>query len=153
MTASEPLGEHPPEDGTALLTTALNHSWAWYEVQSSRAFQVLNYYLVAAAILFTAYTSAIDGKHNGVAAAIAVAGLGITGLTSAAALREANAAALAEPALEELQNRIASRLSIDLIRMTASQAGQMHRRAAAVVTTFGLAALLNISALLYAVIR
>ena len=153
MTASETSGEQPPGDDTALLTTALSHSWAWYEVRSSRAFQVLNYYLVAGAILFTAYTSAINGKHNGVAAVIAVAGLGITGLTGTAALREANAAALAEPALEELQNRIANRLNIDPIRMTTSQAGQMHRRAAAVVTTFGLAALFNIAALVYAATR
>jgi hypothetical protein len=147
MTASEQTSE----DDTALLTTALNHSWAWYEMRSSRAFQVLNYYLVANAIVLTAYTSAINGKHNGVAAALAVAGLGLTAVAAAGALHETNAAAVAEPALQELQNRIAGRLSIDPIRMAATRSGRKH--SAGVIIVFGLATLFNMGALVYAVTR
>jgi hypothetical protein len=153
MAASKPLDEEPLGDDTALLTTALNHYWAWHDGRSQRAFQILNYYLVASAILFTAYASAINGKHYGIAATIAAAGLGFTALTAVAELYEVNAAAQAEPALTELQNRMAGRLRIDPIRMTKFQAREAGQRRVGVAVTFGLATLLSISALLYALIR
>ena len=152
VTVRESPDEPAPEDDTALLTAALDHSWTWYDGQSKRAFQVSNYYLVATAIILSAYTSAINGKHYGVASALALAGLGLTAITLAIVLYEANAAALAIPALTELQDRIADRLHINSIRMAKFQAG-IQRRRAAVITTFGFAALLNMSALIYALIR
>jgi len=155
VTVRESPDEHAPKDDTALLTTALDHSWTWYDGRMQRAFQMVNYYLVATAIILTAYTrytSAINGKHYGVAAALALAGLGLTALALAAVLQEVNAASLAVPALTELQDRLADRLSINSIRMGEFQAGVRQRRVA-VLTTFGFAALLNLSALLYALIH
>src|SRR5690349_19146831 len=117
MAVSEPPGEHPPEDDTALLTAALDHAWAWYDGRITRGLQLISFYLVAAAITGSAYTSAFTGKHYGVAAAIAAGGLGLTAVASATVFREVGDATRAEPVLAELQRRVGSRLDIPAIRM------------------------------------
>jgi hypothetical protein len=150
MTASELPGAQPPEDDTALLTAALNHYWAAHDGRFNRAFQTINYYLVATAILFTGYTSGINGKHYG-EAALAIAALGITALTATGVLGNLDAAALTEPGLGELQHRMAGILRIDPIR-TAAFPTRTQRRIGAVFV-FGLAALTQISGLLYALIH
>ena len=97
MTASELPGDQPPGDDTALLTTALNHTWTWYDAHVSRSYQLINFYIVASAIYISAYASAIDGKHYGVAAVITLAGLGLTVLVAASEFYEVGAATQAGP--------------------------------------------------------
>jgi hypothetical protein len=151
MTASKPSGEQPPEDDTALLTAALDHTWAWYDGRSKHATQTINYYLVATAILFTAYTNAI-GKYWGVAVALAIAGILLTLLGLVAVLHQVNGAYLAEAPLSELQDRIAGKLKIDAIRMARLQAGIRQRRAGVIVTFSGVV-LFDIAGLAYAATR
>ena len=101
MTASEPPGEQPPEDDTALLTAALDHAWTWYDGPSSRVIQVINYYIVATAIVVTAYASAINDKRYGFAVALTTHRTRAHSSSVCVALYEVNAAGLAEPALTE----------------------------------------------------
>jgi hypothetical protein len=143
-------GEQRPEDDTALLTAALDHTWAWYDGWTSRSYQVANYYFLASAILGAAYTSAINAKNYGLAAAIAVGQTGLTALASLAWFHQANAAASAEPALTELQGRMADRLSMYSMHIARPQPGKLQLRTI-VASGFGLSALLSVGGLLYAV--
>lgn len=152
MTDSEPPSGQPPGDDTALLIAALNHSWAWFDGRANRASQLLNYYLVSTAVLLTAYTSAINGKHYGLAAALAVVGLGLTTGAYAVGIHELTAAGLAELALIKLQAQLARRLHIDEIQMAKAPNTRQQTRAF-IASALGLATLLNISALLYALIH
>jgi hypothetical protein len=155
MTISEPPVEHPPGDDTALLIAALNHAWAWYDVQISRGLEVINYFLVASAVLATAYVSAINGKHYPLAAVVALAGIGLTAVTSLIVLRQSLLANDAGPVLGELQGRVAERLKIELAGTIGTQGWRARLAWSAFPATIalGLALLLSIGALLYAVIR
>ena len=152
MTDSNPPGEQAPGDDTALLTAALNHTWAWYDENTNRAIQGVSYFLVATAVVITAYIGAINGKHYGLAAALAVAGLGLAAVASAGVFYTVNVAALAEPALIEMQERIGDRLRTDSMRIARLQTGIRQRRAAA-IALFGPSAAFDVGALLYAVIH
>lgn len=60
------------QNDVALLTTALDHVTRWHEFRTSSGLQVLNFFLLAIAVLSTAYVSAINGHLYAIAAAIAM---------------------------------------------------------------------------------
>jgi hypothetical protein len=159
VTVPGPPDEHAPEDDTALLTAALDHCWAWYDARGKRSTDVINYYLVATAILITAYTSAYTGDppHYWFASAIAGAGMALTALAFAGAMHEAGEAKLAEPALTLLQERIAGRLGLDRpgldrpglgsLVLTGERRTRSKVERAIIATALGLALLVNFGAL------
>lgn len=154
MTISQPTGGQPPDDDTALLTAALDHAWAWYDAQISRSLQMINYFLVASAVLATAYVSAINGKQYPLAAVVALVGMGLTAVASLIELRQSLQVSLAGPVLGELQRRVANRLNFDLgTSRNLTWTGRMALSIVPVAIALGLALLVNISALLYALIH
>jgi hypothetical protein len=152
MTISQSPRIQSPQDETALLTAALNHSWTWYDEHMKRVFQLINFFIVATALLVTAYANSINGKHYGFAIALAVVGLVLTAIASASALNQATAGGKAQDALRDMEDRIACRLIADSIRIVKHQGGIRHTRVAAVITV-GLAAGLFVAALIYAAIQ
>ena len=143
--------EHPPKDDTELLIAALNNSWAWYDARVNRGLQVINYYLLASAVVATAYVSAINGKLYGIAAIIAVSEAALTTVAYMLGRRERWSAQAARPALRELQLRIADRLEMDAFRMARPPASAASRFA--VKIAFGLAILLSIGSAIYALVH
>ena len=67
-------------------------------------------------------------------------------------VHEVNGAGLAIHALAKLQDKVAARLGVDEIRMVRYEVGKVERRTA-VSLTFGLSALANTGALVYALTR
>jgi hypothetical protein len=149
MTTSELPGQQLPEDDTALLTAALDHAWAWYSGRISHANQVINFYIVATAVAVTAYASSINDKHYDLATALAIAGLGLTAITSFVGLYEVSAAGLAEPALTEMQERIGSRLKTSSMGIASRETG-LRLRLTGLAGVFGVAIAFDIAGLAYA---
>ena len=150
------LFRHPQrDDDTALLIAALDHCWAAYDARINRGLQVVNYYLVAVAVLATAYVSAYNAKIYPVAAVIGASGLGLTTVTLAVGFRQRRMAGVNELALVEVQERLASRLGIGALRMAQKQLPPKGRQVGSVfpAVAFGLAALLSAVSVLYAVIH
>ena len=118
---------------------------------------MINYYLVAIAVLATAYVSALNAKLYAVAVAIGLSGAVITFVSFAVGFRQRRMATLGEAALAEVQNRLADRLRIEELRMTGRWPGLGRPLgspgAALPLAAFALAGLLNIAAVFYAVIR
>ena len=144
--------EHQPEEDTALLIAALNHAWAWYDAQMNRGLQVVNYFFVAGAVLATAYVSAINGKHYAIATVLALAGIALTTMTFFIGLLVRQSAYPAGPALDELRQRVFGRLKIESVyEIRVPPAVRLARLATPIAVA--LALLLNVAALLYAVIH
>lgn len=148
---------HSPKDDTALLIAALEHSWTWYDSRINRGLQVINYYLVAMAILATAYVGAFNDKLYDVAVVIGISGAMITSASFAVGFRQRRMATLGEVALSDVQERIADRLNIESLRMSGKWPGigkpLGSPGAALPLAAFALASLLNIAAVFYAAIR
>lgn len=152
-TAEQPEAASLDQDEAQLLIAALNHAWAWYDVRITRGLHVVNYFLVAMAILATAYVSAINAKLYGVAALLGLSGIGLALVSFTVGLRQKEVASVGEAALTDLQDRIADKVGIDSFRMFRAIRPRGARRYAASFVAFGMAVLLSLGSVVYALVR
>jgi hypothetical protein len=136
-------------DDTALLIAALSHSTGWYEARIDRGLQVMNYFVVAGAVLATAYVSAISGKHYAIAVVVSLSGTALGALAFLIGRSQRHRAAEAEPALAELQSRIAERLDIGSFKVIQPR----PHRESSVRIAFALAILLSLGSAMYALVH
>ena len=136
------------------LGMALDHVAKWREFYMTSGLQVLYFFLVAAALVSTAYVSAINGRLYLIAGVVALGGVGLSSAAYLVGRRQRDVARLADLPLAELQDRLASRLGIDSLRMT--RRAETHREQwwhnATVVANivFPMTAVISVAAALYA---
>jgi hypothetical protein len=136
-------------DDTALLIAALTHSTGWYEARIDRGLQVMNYFVVAAAVLATAYVSAISGRHYYIALVVSLSATALAALAFLIGRSQRARAAEAEAALAELQRRVAERLDIESFRVIQPT----PHRDSGVRIAFGMAILLSLGSAIYALVH
>ena len=151
MLAEQP-GKPSPEDDTALLIAALNHVMAWHEARIDRGLQVINYFVVAGAVLITAYAGALDGKHYGIAVAVALSGMALAIFAFVTVRQQRRGAGKAEPAIGELEGRVASRLQIDSLHIYGPEIGG-QRAGMENLIVFALVVLLSAGSAIYAALQ
>jgi hypothetical protein len=105
------------ERDTDLLIAALEHVTRWNEFYRTSALQVVNFFLLAGAVVGAAYVSALNGHQNAIAGAVALAGGAAAGATYLIFRRQGSKAQLADEPLREIQNLFADRLGIDSLRI------------------------------------
>jgi hypothetical protein len=105
------------ENDHAKLATALDHSWRWFELRVSHGMQMLNFAVVAFALLSAAYVSALSDKLYGIAGAVALLAATVATTASLTARRQRQIAWVAADPIREIQRRLAADLGIDSLRI------------------------------------
>jgi len=116
-----PLAAAPPiaagENDHAKLATALDHSWRWFELRVSHGMQMLNFAVVAFALLAAAYVSALNDKLYGIAGAVALLAAAVAITAYLTARRQRQIGWIAAEPIREIQRRLAADLGIDSLRI------------------------------------
>lgn len=137
---------------TALLIAALNSVMTEYDAEVNRGLQVVNYFLVATALLATAYVSAINGKHYPIAAVLALTGIALTMVTFVIGMRQREMARPAGREIAELHGRVVQKLKIESVNEARAEPITRLGPISDMIA-FGLVFVLYVCGLLYAVIH
>jgi hypothetical protein len=129
------LAVNPPiaagENDHAKLATALDHSWRWFELRISHGMQMLNFAVVAFALLSAAYVSALGDRLYGIAGTVALLAAVVATTASLTARRQRQIGWIAAEPIREIQRRLAADLDIDSLRiLDRSPPARSHWRSA-----------------------
>lgn len=105
------------ENDHAKLATALDHAWRWFELRISHGMQMLNFAVVAFALLSAAYVSALGDKLYGIAGAVALLAATVAITANLTARRQRQIAWVAAEPIREIQRRLAADLGIESLRI------------------------------------
>jgi hypothetical protein len=97
----------------AKLATALDHSWRWFELRVTHGMQMLNFAVVAFALLSAAYVSALNDKLYGIAGAVALLAAAVAVTAYLTARRQRQIGWIAAEPIREIQRRLADDLHIE----------------------------------------
>jgi hypothetical protein len=116
--------------------------------------QVLNYFLVAAAVLSAAYVSALNGKLHAIGCAIGLLGVALSSVTYLVGRRQRDVARLAEMPMKEIEEILAENLNLSSLRMIDQAETQRNIwwRSSTLMANgiFTLAAIVSVAASAYA---
>ena len=99
------------------LTDALDHAWRWYDLRINTGMQILNFYLLAIAVLVSGYVSALNSRNQGLAIVVAIIAATVTIFTYVVGVRQDYVASLALSPMQEIEDRLANASDIDSIRL------------------------------------
>jgi hypothetical protein len=118
-------GSRKEESKDFLLIAALDHAWRWHDLRINCGLQILNFYLLAIAVLIAAYGSALNARNYTVSVAVALVGAAVTASTYMVGARQDHVARMALASIKEIESRLAAGLEIDSIRLVERyQAGR-----------------------------
>jgi hypothetical protein len=109
----------PSNDETevSVLQIAVTHSQSWFELHANQRQNLLNYYLIAAAFLVSAYVTAVGAHRYIIAAYIGVLGTLISCGFIAMDLRNRDLTRAGEVAVQDLEARLAERMKLPSLRI------------------------------------
>ena len=108
-----------PSADQAAFSTALDHAWQWYALRNDQGLQVINFLILAAALLSAGYVSALGSKLYALAGVVGLIGV-VTAIVAYLVMRRLRSVgAIAEEPLAVLQDRLADELGVESLRMVA----------------------------------
>jgi hypothetical protein len=96
---------------------ALDHCRSWVELHTNQRQNLLNFFLIAIAFLFSAYVSALDGHRNLLAAVISLMGALISFGFTLMDLRNRDLTRAGESPIMELERRMALRCNLPQLQI------------------------------------